>query len=262
MVRVFVLTSVPSDIASRCLPQLVSDPEIDVAAVILASTHTANRRRLIRRKVEKTIRIGPFGALNGVRMRGWYSDPEAPFIGDVAEQLGVPLIQCQVINSDETRAVLRELDCDLGISLGNGFIAPSVFSIPRHGMINLHMELLPRFRGAQSIIWPIYENVPETGFTLHQIAKVIDAGEILLRESMPIEFQADLAATVRHNLARQRARIPEMLARCCRDYQSLKSEAEPQGSARSYTTPTLREYLRMVKNHRKLREASARSAAA
>lgn len=254
--RVFVMTSSPKDIASRCLPVLADSPGIDLAAVVVAQTHTANRRRLLRRRIEKTLKIGFFGALNGLRMRSWYADPEARAIEDVAAEHGVPIVHRSVINSDEMRDAIERLDCDLGISLGNGFIAPSVFRIPRRGMINLHMEVLPRYRGAQSIIWPIHENDPHTGFTLHQIERVIDAGEILEVESFPIEFRESLEATVRHNLARQRERIPDALARCCLEYESRRAVAEPQGSAPSFTTPSFRAFRRMQRNHDRLRAAA------
>ena len=68
----------------------------------------------------------------------------------------------RVVSSDHTEA-------DLGLALGNGFIGPSIFTIPCFGMVNIHSEMLPEFRGAQSFIWPIYEGVGWMGFTIHQI---------------------------------------------------------------------------------------------
>lgn len=72
--RILILTSLSQGIASRCLPLLCEHPEIEVAAVVLAETHTANKKRLRQRKLRKIRQIGILGALNGIRMRRWYAD--------------------------------------------------------------------------------------------------------------------------------------------------------------------------------------------
>ena len=193
------------------------------------------------------------GALNGIRLREWYKDRESEDVVDVADRLGVPISETALINTDETRRLFRSAQADLGISLGNRYIARSVYSIPRFGMINVHGEVLPWFRGAQSIIWPIYEDISHTGFTIHQINENIDRGNILYQDIRPIQFHATLRQTVEMNLAINRTEIPKALCRVCEDHEALVRDAKKQKVVgRSYTTPSARQFLRMLLNHRKM----------
>ncbi len=256
--RIVILTCMEREIASRCLPALCANPALTVTGVILAHGGSPGRSRALRRKLAKIWRIGPLGAINGVRMRAWYHDHDAEALAPLCRRLGVPLTETEFLNCDRTRELFRAANADLGLSLGNGYIAPSVFSIPRFGMINIHTEILPDFQGAQSIIWPIHEGRRETGFTIHQVAKRIDAGDILYQERYPIEFQPTLQATVERMMAVARARVPLAFSHVCEHYEELRAKATPQHGGSSFTTPTYWQFRRMLRNHdRMLREARA-----
>ena len=232
---------------------LRSSQEIQIARVVLVKGGGTTRRSVCR-VARKTLRIGLAGALNGVRIRDWYADHTAPDLIDVARDMQVPMEVTQKLNSRETRRVFRQADADLGLSLGNGFIGPRIFAIPRFGMVNIHSEVLPDFRGAQSVIWPIYEGVRQTGFTIHQIDEGIDTGAILFREARRMSFGGSLRETVELNLAETRRRIPPALCHVCENYKALKanSTAQPKSGHVNYTTPTGLQFLRMLRNHRRL----------
>jgi methionyl-tRNA formyltransferase len=71
-VRVLILSSSLTGFASYCLPALAAAGNIQVASVI-HNQGIVQKPWLRRwRKLRKIIRIGPLGALNGVRMREWY----------------------------------------------------------------------------------------------------------------------------------------------------------------------------------------------
>lgn len=252
-----VLTCNRRGTASRIVPRLCGSPGLTVTRVILAHGVSAHAGRRRWRTLRKVMRIGILGAVNGVRLRNWYDDRHTQDIGDICRKLGVPFAETPVINGDETIRLFREASADLGLSLGNGYIGAAVFSIPRLGMINLHAEVLPRFQGASSVIWPIYENLPETGFTIHQINARIDGGDILHVEKWPIQFQRTLRETVEANLMIGRELAPAVMARVCADYENLRQRAVSQAAGRSYTTPTIGEFLTMLRNHRRLRAAQA-----
>jgi len=252
-VRVIVLTSNSRGTASRVLPALSACPDVTVTRVVLAHGISANARGRFGRMLRKVCRIGPLGAINGLRMRAWYRDPGTPRIQDLCRQFGIPFAESPFVNCDETAALLKEANADIGLSLGNGYIAERIFTIPRYGMINVHSEVLPLFQGASSVIWPIYENVPETGFTIHQINSRIDGGDILYVEKWPIEFKQTLRETVEANLAIGRERIPAAVVSVCTRYEELRKLAIRQSSGKSYTTPSIWQFLRMVRNHRRLR---------
>jgi len=249
--RIIILTSTPRGIASRVLPELCRNSSLEIAGVVLAHGSSPKKNNL-ERKIRKTVKIGILGALNGIRMRSWFADSDAEDIDRVCQRLGVQLAETPFVNSDMTVELFKKFNADVGLSLGNGYIAKKVFSIPRFGMVNIHTEILPDFQGAQSIIWPIYENRKETGFTIHQVDSKIDTGDILLQERYPIEFKPTLEDTVRQNLRVARDRIPSAFSYVCENYESLRERASPQTNGRSYTTPSMWQFLRMVRNHRAL----------
>jgi methionyl-tRNA formyltransferase len=255
--RIFVLTYLRRGLASRCLAVLHDNPAIDVVQVILARRVAGSPYRQICRKAEKVLHLGPLGTLNGIRLRRWYADTQAEDVGVVCKRLGIAFTETNSVNSEQTIDLVRAACANLGLSLGTGYIAPAVFSIPAYGMLNVHTELLPRFQGAQAIIWPIYEGLNETGFTIHQITRAIDQGDILYRESYPIRFARALRDTVARNLEDTRARVPKALAYVCENYPELRRKAVPQqaGPGQRYTTPTFWEFLRMARRNRQMYRA-------
>lgn len=74
MIEVIILTSSRKGSASVHLTELVKSKKISIKAVILNEGTIINKKRLLRRKAEKIQRIGVIGALNGIRMRSWYSE--------------------------------------------------------------------------------------------------------------------------------------------------------------------------------------------
>lgn len=251
--RLILLTCGRRGTASRTLSALCQSPRLEVVQVVLSHGVSPKASRRWSRLIRKTMRIGFAGAVNGVRMRAWYRDESAEDLTTLCRRLNVPLVETPFINSDETIRVFREARADLGLSLGNGYIAEKVFSIPRHGMINLHSEVLPAFQGASSVIWPIYENIPETGLTIHQVNRTIDGGDILHVEKWPIVFGRSLEETVRRNVEIGRQRAPAAIVRVCEEYESLRQHAAKQHGGRSYTTPSIWQYLRMLRNHARMR---------
>jgi len=157
-----------------------------------------------------------------------------------------------------TRQLLEDAGVDLGLSLGNSYIAPRVFSIPRHGMLNVHGEILPRFQGAASVIWAIHEGVTETGFTIHRVDRGIDTGGILYRERFPIEFKTTFRETVETNVAEILRRVPPALGRVVAEFETFQPRSHDQERGSSYTTPTFRQFLHMLRQHRRLRLAAER----
>lgn len=257
--KLVILTSDRYGMAPRVLPALCANPNLTVERVIFSHGGSLDRKKLIKRKLEKTLRVGILGAINGVRMRSWFADDETDEIESLCNELGVTFCETNVLNSEPTRELMREARADLGLSLGNGYIAKSVFTIPEDGMVNIHSEILPQFQGAMSVLWPIYEGVEQSGFTIHQIDSSIDTGEILYQEKYPLEFYPSLQETVEKNIASIRLKIPNGFSHVCENYQELKQNAIVQKHGKTYTTPTFMEFLRMRRNHRAMyRESLAK----
>jgi methionyl-tRNA formyltransferase len=82
---------------------------------------------------------------------------------------------------------LKQMQPDAMVVVGYGQIIPqSIIDIPRHGIINVHASLLPKYRGAAPIQWAIANGEPSTGVTTMRIDAGLDTGDMLLKWETPI----------------------------------------------------------------------------
>lgn len=261
--RVFILTVTPSGYPAVALKRLLETPGVEVGGVVLARGLEKRPLRRLRRKLVKALRIGPLGAWNGLRMRAWFddTDPAFPPVGTLEElcrEHGLPLVDLETTAAPSERELeaVAALRCDLGLSLGNGWIASRLWRLPPLGLLNVHHELLPERRGAAPVVWTIHEGSTTTGFTIHRVARRIDAGEILWREEMELELADTLEETVRRECVRIKLASIERLARVVADLDAHPPLPVDEDAARSYTTPTWSEYRRMLRQFRRLRAAA------
>jgi methionyl-tRNA formyltransferase len=83
---------------------------------------------------------------------------------------------------------VKSLEPDLIIVIAYGIILPSKFlNIPKYGCINIHVSLLPRWRGAAPIEHALLAGDEKTGITVISISPKLDAGDILMQESFAID---------------------------------------------------------------------------
>jgi methionyl-tRNA formyltransferase len=141
---------------------------------------------------------------------------------------GLALDQPERLRTEEQRARLAASCPDVLVVAAYGLILPpEVLTLPRHGCLNIHASLLPRWRGAAPIQRAIEAGDAETGITIMQMDAGLDTGPMLLRRAMKIAPD-DTAASLHDKLARLGAKaIVEALAQLA-DGESLPLSAEPQ----------------------------------
>ena len=179
---------------------------------------------------------------------------------ETARELGIPVVEIDRFGDPDGQAAFRRLDCDVAISMGNAYIPRSFFSIPRRGMLNIHHELLPEFRGAQTALWQIHEGSSVSGFTIHEINERIDDGRLLVRREVPISFGASLRETVVETTAAVQLASIDSLLELLHDYDRHAAHATPNVGGRMFTTPGLGAMIRIYRNHARLRRTRARLA--
>jgi methionyl-tRNA formyltransferase len=104
-----------------------------------------------------------------------------------AEQARIPVRQLSSLKTKEASEALRSLDVDLGImAYVLQFVPQDFANIPRHGMIQYHPSLLPRYRGPSSINWPIIRGDTRTGLAIFRPTDGLDEGPVILRQEVPI----------------------------------------------------------------------------
>jgi methionyl-tRNA formyltransferase len=119
-------------------------------------------------------------------------------VKETAVAAGVPVHQPEKIRSPESQEMLQRLAPDCIVIIAYGQIIPArLLFIPKHGWINLHGSLLPKYRGAAPIHWAIANGETRTGLTTMRIDAGMDTGEMLLRQEVEIgsrETTPELAA--------------------------------------------------------------------
>ena len=82
---------------------------------------------------------------------------------------------------------IQHLDFDLMIVVAFGqILKPDVLAYPKHGCINIHASILPRWRGAAPVQRAILAGDKESGVTLIQMDAGLDTGEMLAKSVVPI----------------------------------------------------------------------------
>jgi methionyl-tRNA formyltransferase len=124
-----------------------------------------------------------------------------PPLKPVAEARGVPVHQPRRIREPAAQEPLRALAPEVQVVVAYGQILPrAVIDIPRHGTVNVHGSLLPRYRGAAPVQWAIVNGERETGVTTMLIDEGLDTGPTLLSRSTPIG-EEETAAELEPRLA-------------------------------------------------------------
>jgi len=130
-------------------------------------------------------------AAAGHRIGGVYTQPDkpagrggeiaAPPVKRAAIELGLPVYQPEKIRPPEVYEELKSLAPEAIVIVGYGKIIPQhIIDLPRHGCINLHASLLPKYRGAAPVNWAIIRGETVTGVTTMKIDAGLDTGDILL----------------------------------------------------------------------------------
>ena len=86
---------------------------------------------------------------------------------------------------------------DVMVVVGYGQIIPqAIIDLPRHGIINVHASLLPKYRGAAPIQWAIANGETVTGVTTMRIDAGLDTGDMLLMAETPVRDRKRLRSTL------------------------------------------------------------------
>lgn len=113
-----------------------------------------------------------------------------------AQAAGLRTLQLPSLKSPDAVAIMRELDVEIGIMAFVLQFAPQEFvQIPKHGTIQYHPSLLPKYRGPSSINWPIIKGEIETGLTIFRPTDGLDEGEVILQKKTPVS-ENDTLGTV------------------------------------------------------------------
>lgn len=123
---------------------------------------------------------------NPDRPRGRGRRPTPPPVALSARELGLELLQAKNLSDPGLAARLAAYEPDLFVVVAFSILPPQLLEIPALGALNLHPSLLPAYRGAAPIIRALVNGERTTGITTILIDARLDAGDILMQQSVAI----------------------------------------------------------------------------
>ncbi|BAG23538.1 MULTISPECIES: methionyl-tRNA formyltransferase [Streptomyces] len=108
-------------------------------------------------------------------------------VADLAEEHGVPVLTRERPDDEELFERLKEADADIIVANNwRTWIPPRIFGLPRHGTLNVHDSLLPKYAGFSPLIWALINGESEVGVTAHLMDEELDAGDIVRQEAIAV----------------------------------------------------------------------------
>lgn len=138
---------------------------------------------------------------------GRHLELTAPPVKVEALARGIPVLQPLKSRDPAFLEALRAWQPGLIVVAAFGQILPQVLlDMPRHGCLNVHTSLLPRWRGAAPIQWAIASGDAETGVCLMRMEAGLDTGPVVATVRTPIH-DTDTGRTLHDRLALLGARL-------------------------------------------------------
>ena len=138
--------------------------------------------------------VGVYTRMDTPKNRGMKMLP--PPVKVKALEYGIPVYQPKNLRGEDTQQELRDMAPEVIVVAAYGRILPqAVLDIPKHGCLNIHASLLPKYRGASPINACILHGETEAGVTIMQMDAGLDTGDMLLpaaTEMLPDESYGSL----------------------------------------------------------------------
>jgi folate-dependent phosphoribosylglycinamide formyltransferase PurN len=264
--------------AEAVLERLAAQPRVAVVGVFIETE--IDRHYDLKEKIRRSIRYdgylatgakllrtlrGTGGGKGGSQSNSHQQSQEGRREGmrQIAAAHGVPVRTVKNYHDEESIALVREAQADLGVIYGTNILKPSVFKVPRLGSINLHRGLVPYYRGGPSVFWELFNGEAEAGLTVHFAEAKVDAGDVLVQEKVPLVYDysygTDFEAFITQFQKKHNERCAELLAEAVR--QIAEGTATPFTQditlGKRYRLPTKKEKDEMRRRLRKRQKSSA-----
>lgn len=105
----------------------------------------------------------------------------------LADQLGVPVLTPATLRTPEAAETFAAHRADVAVVVAYGMLLPqAILDAPKHGCLNLHGSLLPRWRGAAPIQRAVMAGDAESGVGVMRMEAGLDTGPVALEARVPI----------------------------------------------------------------------------
>ena len=162
-----------------------------------------------------------------------------------------PHLDCRDPHTGDVLDFVRARAPDYILLAGAPLLRPAFYGLARHGTLNRHLGLLPDFRGVDCAIWALALDQPENvGYSIHVVNERVDAGEVVLRQPMPIAGDPTLEDYLRR-LRREASQAFVDLAMRLAQGAPLESQAQTR-TGRYYPPSGYTAQIRALRNYARL----------
>ncbi len=173
------------------------------------------------------------------RAAGRGRELKPPPVKTCALELGIPVMQPPKLLAPDAMRQLQDWNPALIVVVAFGqILKKDVLELPKHGCINVHASLLPRWRGAAPINAAILAGDEETGVTIMKMDEGLDTGPVLAKRSLRLAPD-DTAGSVTQALSTLGA---DLLIEILPDYLAGKISPQPQPDAGATYAPMLKKH--------------------
>lgn len=152
-----------------------------------------------------------------------------------AQEQNIPVYQPKTLKGEATE-IIKQLNPDLIVVVAYGRILPKeVIDIPKFGCVNLHVSLLPKYRGAAPIQWALINGDEQTGVTVMYIDEGLDTGDIV--DVLPIDIDENEDQIQLFEKVEEKGK--EFLSKVCLDIIEGKASRTPQDHSKATLAPPL-----------------------
>ena len=125
-----------------------------------------------------------------------------PPVKELALKYDIPVYQPIKARDEEFVQILKDLNPDLIVVVAFGQILPkAILDIPKFGCVNVHVSLLPKYRGAAPINWVIINGEDKTGVTTMYMDEGLDTGDMILTSEF--DLNDEITAGELHDIMKE-----------------------------------------------------------
>lgn len=160
---------------------------------------------------------------------------ESP-IKKLAQQNHIPVLQPTTLRDPDVQKQFQHFHADLMVVLGYGMLVPKeILAMPKFGCINVHVSLLPRWRGASPIQQAIMAGDKQSGVTIMQMNEGLDTGDCWSQAICQISPE-ETSGSLHDQLAQLGAKL---LLETLPDIISGKKSPTPQDNTKATYAPKI-----------------------
>ena len=117
-------------------------------------------------------------------------------VQEFSEENNLPIRNPENLNNDEEYNFIKSLSADIAVVVAYGKLIPAnILKTTKHGFINIHASLLPKWRGAAPIQRAIMNGDKKTGVSIMKIEKKLDCGPIIASRVLGLDTSATYGET-------------------------------------------------------------------